>query len=190
MKKIANIASLLIIGLFLSCNKNLNANFFQKALVYYHEKDFENSLSQIKKIGCLDNFYDNGQFLKAKILFFQQNYLESEKIFEKLWKKNLWYESFIWQIRSLVLSDSLAKAEKILLKEIKNGSTDWRIFYYLSKLYGKQNKIEESIMNLHYAEINLQESKKVYDDLLLFWNEVQVIEKVEKYKEKKKVLLQ
>ena len=188
MKKIGFIVALYMVLTLLSCNEKEQNKYYLYALMAYHEKDFEKSLVNVEKISFFDGQYAEGQFLKGKILFFQNDYTRAEDIFEKLWVKKFGYESLIWQIRSLVLANSLDKAEKILLREIQRGSTDWRVFYYLSKIYKKQNKTEESILNLQYAEISLQEGKKVFDDLLLFWNEVQVLEKVEKYKAKKQCL--
>ena len=135
MKKRQCVIGVIVALFFISCTYNENDNNFQLALAFYHEKQFEKSLENIEKIGFSDKSYKNGQFLKGKILYFQNNYKEAEDIFEKLVKENFCYESFIWQIRTLVLNNELKKAENLLLEEIKKGSTDWRVFYYVSKTF-------------------------------------------------------
>lgn len=144
-------------------------------------------LKQAKK---QDSSLYQAQYLEGKILFFQNKYEDAAKIFEKLVKKYPQYtDSRLFLIRCNIFLGNLSEAEKKLNQELSFNSTDWRIFYLYSMLYGKQNQLDKQLMMLNRTELAIKDTKKVYDNLAFLWDELGVRDKAVNYKVKSNILI-
>ena len=176
---------------FVSCKNNATAEkFYLSAVDSYAEHDFENALVFLKQAKKQDSSLYQAQYLEGKILFFQNKYEEAAKIFEKLVKKYPQYtDSRLFLIRCNIFLGNLSEAEKKLNQELSFNSTDWRIFYLYSMLYGKQNQLDKQLMMLNRTELAIKDTKKVYDNLAFLWDELGVRDKAVNYKVKSNILI-
>lgn len=176
---------------FVSCKNNATAEkFYLSAVDSYAEHDFENALVFLKQAKKQDSSLYQVQYLEGKILFFQNKYEDSAKIFEKLVKKYPQYtDSRLFLIRCNIFLGNLSEAEKKLNQELSFNSTDWRIFYLYSMLYGKQNQLDKQLMMLNRTELAIKDTKKVYDNLAFLWDELGVRDKAVNYKVKSNILI-
>ena len=176
---------------FVSCKNNATAEkFYLSAVDSYAEHDFENALVFLKQAKKQDSSLYQAQYLEGKILFFQNKYEDAAKIFEKLVKKYPQYtDSRLFLIRCNIFLGNLSEAEKKLNQELSFNSTDWRIFYLYSMLYGKQNQLDKQLMMLNRTELAIKDTKKVYDNLAFLWDELGVRDKAVNYKVKSNILI-
>lgn len=176
---------------FVSCKNNATAEkFYLSAVDSYAEHDFENALVFLKQAKKQDSSLYQAQYLEGKILFFQNKYEDAAKIFEKLVKKYPQYtDSRLFLIRCNIFLGNLSDAEKKLNQELSFNSTDWRIFYLYSMLYGKQNQLDKQLMMLNRTELAIKDTKKVYDNLAFLWDELGVRDKAVNYKVKSNILI-
>lgn len=176
---------------FVSCKNNATAEkFYLSAVDSYAEHDFENALVFLKQAKKQDSSLYQVQYLEGKILFFQNKYEDAAKIFEKLVKKYPQYtDSRLFLIRCNIFLGNLSEAEKNLNQELSFNSTDWRIFYLYSMLYGKQNQLDKQLMMLNRTELAIKDTKKVYDNLAFLWDELGVRDKAVNYKVKSNILI-
>ena len=176
---------------FVSCKNNATAEkFYLSAVDSYAEHDFENALVFLKQAKKQDSSLYQAQYLEGKILFFQNKYEDAAKIFEKLVKKYPQYtDSRLFLIRCNIFLGNLSEAEKKLNQELSFNSTDWRIFYLYSMLYGKQNQLDKQLMMLNRTELAIKDTKKVYDNLAFLWDELVVRDKAVNYKVKSNILI-
>lgn len=176
---------------FVSCKNNATAEkFYLSAVDSYAEHDFENALVFLKQAKKQDSSLYQAQYLEGKILFFQNKYEDAAKIFEKLVKKYPQYtDSRLFLIRCNIFFGNLSEAEKKLNQELSFNSTDWRIFYLYSMLYGKQNQLDKQLMMLNRTELAIKDTKKVYDNLAFLWDELGVRDKAVNYKVKSNILI-
>lgn len=176
---------------FVSCKNNATAEkFYLSAVDSYAEHDFENALVFLKQAKKQDSSLYQAQYLEGKILFFQNKYEDAAKIFEKLVKKYPQYtDSRLFLIRCNIFLGNLSEAEKKLNQELSFNSTDWRIFYLYSVLYGKQNQLDKQLMMLNRTELAIKDTKKVYDNLAFLWDELGVRDKAVNYKVKSNILI-
>lgn len=176
---------------FVSCKNNTTAEkFYLSAVDSYAEHDFENALVFLKQAKKQDSSLYQAQYLEGKILFFQNKYEDAAKIFEKLVKKYPQYtDSRLFLIRCNIFLGNLSEAEKKLNQELSFNSTDWRIFYLYSMLYGKQNQLDKQLMMLNRTELAIKDTKKVYDNLAFLWDELGVRDKAVNYKVKSNILI-
>lgn len=176
---------------FVSCKNNATAEkFYLSAVDSYAEHDFENALVFLKQAKKQDSSLYQAQYLEGKILFFQNKYEDAVKIFEKLVKKYPQYtDSRLFLIRCNIFLGNLSEAEKKLNQELSFNSTDWRIFYLYSMLYGKQNQLDKQLMMLNRTELAIKDTKKVYDNLAFLWDELGVRDKAVNYKVKSNILI-
>ena len=176
---------------FVSCKNNATAEkFYLSAVDSYAEHDFENALVFLKQAKKQDSSLYQVQYLEGKILFFQNKYEDAAKIFEKLVKKYPQYtDSRLFLIRCNIFLGNLSEAEKKLNQELSFNSTDWRIFYLYSMLYGKQNQLDKQLMMLNRTELAIKDTKKVYDNLAFLWDELGVRDKAVNYKVKSNILI-
>lgn len=176
---------------FVSCKNNATAEkFYLSAVDSYAEHDFENALVFLKQAKKQDSSLYQAQYLEGKILFFQNKYEDAAKIFEKLVKKYPQYtDSRLFLIRCNIFLGNLSEAEKNLNQELSFNSTDWRIFYLYSMLYGKQNQLDKQLMMLNRTELAIKDTKKVYDNLAFLWDELGVRDKAVNYKVKSNILI-
>jgi tetratricopeptide (TPR) repeat protein len=176
---------------FVSCKNNATAEkFYLSAVDSYAEHDFENALVFLKQAKKQDPSLYQAQYLEGKILFFQNKYEDAAKIFEKLVKKYPQYtDSRLFLIRCNIFLGNLSEAEKKLNQELSFNSTDWRIFYLYSMLYGKQNQLDKQLMMLNRTELAIKDTKKVYDNLAFLWDELGVRDKAVNYKVKSNILI-
>lgn len=176
---------------FVSCKNNATAEkFYLSAVDSYAEHDFENALVFLKQAKKQDSSLYQAQYLEGKILFFQNKYEDAAKIFEKLVKKYPQYtDSRLFLIRCNIFLGNLSEAEKNLNQELTFNSTDWRIFYLYSMLYGKQNQLDKQLMMLNRTELAIKDTKKVYDNLAFLWDELGVRDKAVNYKVKSNILI-
>ena len=176
---------------FVSCKNNATAEkFYLSAVDSYAEHDFENALVFLKQAKKQDSSLYQAQYLEGKILFFQNKYENAAKIFEKLVKKYPQYTySRLFLIRCNIFLGNLSEAEKNLNQELSFNSTDWRIFYLYSMLYGKQNQLDKQLMMLNRTELAIKDTKKVYDNLAFLWDELGVRDKAVNYKVKSNILI-
>lgn len=177
---------------FVSCKNNATAEkFYLSAVDSYAEHDFENALVFLKQAKKQDSSLYQAQYLEGKILFFQNKYEDAAKIFEKLVKKYPQYtDSRLFLIRCNIFLGNLSEAEKKLNQELSFNSTDWRIFYLYSMLYGKQNQLDKQLMMLNRTELAIKDTKKVYDNLAFLWDELGVRDKAVNYKVKSNILIE
>lgn len=176
---------------FVSCKNNATAEkFYLSAVDSYAEHDFENALVFLKQAKKQDSSLYQAQYLEGKILFFQNKYEDAAKIFEKLVKKYPQYtDSRLFLIRCNIFLGNLSEAEKNLNQELSFNSTDWRIFYLYSMLYGKQKQLDKQLMMLNRTELAIKDTKKVYDNLAFLWDELGVRDKAVNYKVKSNILI-
>lgn len=176
---------------FVSCKNNATAEkFYLSAVDSYAEHDFEDALVFLKQAKKQDSSLYQAQYLEGKILFFQNKYEDAAKIFEKLVKKYPQYtDSRLFLIRCNIFLGNLSEAEKKLNQELSFNSTDWRIFYLYSMLYGKQNQLDKQLMMLNRTELAIKDTKKVYDNLAFLWDELGVRDKAVNYKVKSNILI-
>lgn len=176
---------------FVSCKNNATAEkFYLSAVDSYAEHDFEDALVFLKQAKKQDSSLYQVQYLEGKILFFQNKYEDAAKIFEKLVKKYPQYtDSRLFLIRCNIFLGNLSEAEKKLNQELSFNSTDWRIFYLYSMLYGKQNQLDKQLMMLNRTELAIKDTKKVYDNLAFLWDELGVRDKAVNYKVKSNILI-
>ena len=176
---------------FVSCKNNATAEkFYLSAVDSYAEHDFENALVFLKQAKKQDSSLYQAQYLEGKILFFQNKYEDAAKIFKKLVKKYPQYtDSRLFLIRCNIFLGNLSEAEKKLNQELSFNSTDWRIFYLYSMLYGKQNQLDKQLMMLNRTELAIKDTKKVYDNLAFLWDELGVRDKAVNYKVKSNILI-
>lgn len=176
---------------FVSCKNNATAEkFYLSAVDSYAEHDFEKALVFLKQAKKQDSSLYQAQYLEGKILFFQNKYEDAAKIFEKLVKKYPQYtDSRLFLIRCNIFLGNLSEAEKKLNQELSFNSTDWRIFYLYSMLYGKQNQLDKQLMMLNRTELAIKDTKKVYDNLAFLWDELGVRDKAVNYKVKSNILI-
>lgn len=176
---------------FVSCKNNATAEkFYLSAVDSYAEHDFENALVFLKQAKKQDSSLYQAQYLEGKILFFQNKYEDAAKIFEKLVKKYPQYtDSRLFLIRCNIFLGNLSEAEKKLNQELSFNSTDWRIFYLYSMLYGKQKQLDKQLMMLNRTELAIKDTKKVYDNLAFLWDELGVRDKAVNYKVKSNILI-
>lgn len=176
---------------FVSCKNNATAEkFYLSAVDSYAEHDFENALVFLKQAKKQDSSLYQAQYFEGKILFFQNKYEDAAKIFEKLVKKYPQYtDSRLFLIRCNIFLGNLSEAEKNLNQELSFNSTDWRIFYLYSMLYGKQNQLDKQLMMLNRTELAIKDTKKVYDNLAFLWDELGVRDKAVNYKVKSNILI-
>ena len=176
---------------FVSCKNNATAEkFYLSAVDSYAEHDFENALVFLKQAKKQDSSLYQAQYLEGKILFFQNKYEDAAKIFEKLVKKYPQYtDSRLFLIRCNIFLGNLSEAEKKLNQELSFNSTDWRILYLYSMLYGKQNQLDKQLMMLNRTELAIKDTKKVYDNLAFLWDELGVRDKAVNYKVKSNILI-
>lgn len=176
---------------FVSCKNNATAEkFYLSAVDSYAEHDFENALVFLKQAKKQNSSLYQVQYLEGKILFFQNKYEDAAKIFEKLVKKYPQYtDSRLFLIRCNIFLGNLSEAEKNLNQELSFNSTDWRIFYLYSMLYGKQNQLDKQLMMLNRTELAIKDTKKVYDNLAFLWDELGVRDKAVNYKVKSNILI-
>lgn len=177
---------------FVSCKNNATAEkFYLSAVDSYAEHDFENALVFLKQAKKQDSSLYQAQYLEGKILFFQNKYEDAAKIFEKLVKKYPQYtDSRLFLIRCNIFLGNLSEAEKKLNQELSFNSTDWRIFYLYSMLYGKQKQLDKQLMMLNRTELAIKDTKKVYDNLAFLWDELGVRDKAVNYKVKSNILIE
>ena len=176
---------------FVSCKNNATAEkFYLSAVDSYAEHDFEKALVFLKQAKKQDSSLYQAQYLEGKILFFQNKYEDAAKIFKKLVKKYPQYtDSRLFLIRCNIFLGNLSEAEKKLNQELSFNSTDWRIFYLYSMLYGKQNQLDKQLMMLNRTELAIKDTKKVYDNLAFLWDELGVRDKAVNYKVKSNILI-
>ena len=175
----------------ISCKNNATAEkFYLSAVDSYAKHDFENALVFLKQAKKQDSSLYQAYFLEGKILFFQNDYEAAAKVFKKLAKKYPEYtDSRLFLIRCDIFLGNLLEAEKKLNKELSFNSTDWRIFYLYSLLYGKQNQLDKQLMMLNRTELAIKDTKKVYDNLAFLWDELGVRDKAVNYKVKSNILI-
>jgi tetratricopeptide (TPR) repeat protein len=140
------------------------------AVEAYTEQRYDAALEFVRAALRADmNFYQ-ASFLEAKILFFQGNEADAEKLFLRLVQKYPSYtEARIWHIRCLVISGQNGKALSKLEEELSFNNTDWRVYYLYALLGQKTNNYEQRLSMNRKAETALTESAKVYMDLALIW---------------------
>lgn len=160
------------------------------ALDCYTKHDLESAALYLKQAKKQDSSFYQALFLEGKILFFQNNYEESRKIFKKLVKKYPQYtDARLFLVRCDVFIGNYSEAEELLDKELTFNSTDWRLFYLYALLYGKQNELDKQLMMLNRAELAMKDSKKIYDNLAFLWDELGVRDKSLNYKVKSNILM-
>jgi tetratricopeptide (TPR) repeat protein len=173
-----------------SC-KNTGAaeKLYLSAVESYAEHDLNTAYIFVKQAQKVDNSFYQAEFLEAKILFLQEKFSESAKICKKLCRKFPEYtDARLFLIRCNIFLGKIEESENALEKETSFNSTDWRVFYLYSLLYGKQNKIDTQLIMLNRAELALFDTKKVYENLASLWDEMGVRDKVVNYKLKSRVL--
>jgi tetratricopeptide (TPR) repeat protein len=140
------------------------------AVEAYAEQQYDAALEFARAALRTDKNFYQAAFLEAKILFFQGNENEAEKLFLRLVKKYpLYTEARIWHIRCLIISGQNGKALSKLEEELSFNNTDWRVYYLYALLGQKTNNYEQRLSMNRKAEMALTESAKVYMDLALIW---------------------
>lgn len=177
--------------LFHSCKNAGNAEkLYLSAVQSYADHDFKSAYSFTKQAEKIDSSFYQASFLEAKILFMQEKFDESAKICNRLCRKYPEYtDSRLFLIRCNIFLEKFDVAEKALEKELSFNSSDWRLFYLYSLLYGKQNKTDKQLLMLNRAELALSDTKKVYDNLSRLWDDIGVNERAVNYKVKSRILM-
>jgi tetratricopeptide (TPR) repeat protein len=140
------------------------------AVEAYTEQQYGPALEFIHEARRVDKDFYQVDFLEAKIIFFQGNEDEAERLFLRLIKKYPSYtEARIWYIRCLIISGQNGKALSKLEEELSFNNTDWRVYYLYALLGQKTNNYEQRLSMNRKAETALTESAKVYMDLALIW---------------------
>jgi tetratricopeptide (TPR) repeat protein len=140
------------------------------AVEAYTEQKYDAALEFIREARRVDKNFYQADFLEAKIIFFQGNENEAERLFLRLVKKYPSYtEARIWYIRCLIISGQNGKALSKLEEELSFNNTDWRVYYLYALLGQKTNNYEQRLSMNRKAETALTESAKVYMDLALIW---------------------
>lgn len=156
---------------FASCKNTENALiFYTKALDYYQTEDLEKSGEFIDLCIKQDSSFYQAKFLKAKILYFSNNYNKSYNLLYSLVKKYPRYtDARIWKIRLLIALDRLEEAEKELNKELSFNNSDWRVYYQYSLLSDKLAQMDKRLIMLNKAEFFLSQSYNVYIESADVW---------------------
>ncbi len=181
---------LFICILIISCkNKDSAEKLYLSAVESYAEHDLNSAYVFVKQAEKVDSSFYQAKFLEAKVLFMQEKFEEAAKICKILTKKYPEYtDSRLFLIRCYIFLDRLIDAEKLLEQELSFNSTDWRLFYLYSLLYGKQNKLDEQLLMLNRAELALSDTKKIYDNLARVWDIIGLKDRSINYKVKSRIL--
>lgn len=183
---------LLIISLTLicSCKNSDNAEkFYLAAVNAYAKQDFSSCSLYCDKALSQDKAFYQASFLKARVLFMQNDYEHSYSITKKLIKKYPQYtDARLWNIRNLIYLEKNEEAEAFLTSELTFNNSDWRVYYLYSVLYAKQNKIDLQLAMLNRSELALTDSMKVYHELFKIWDILEMKDKAASYKLKSAIL--
>lgn len=175
-RKIFPIFIIIWITVFVSSCKAFNkaedsTKLYLAAVDEYSKENYTKSLAYIDLLKKHDSGFYQADFVKGKILFFQNDYDNALKIFKKLSKK---YPQFvdarIWYARTLILTKHYDEAETFLEKELSYNQSDWRIYYLYSVLEEARGHFDKKIIMLNRAELSLTDSSKVYMELSQIWD--------------------
>lgn len=186
-------ALIVVILLQTGCSGKIKAEdstkLYLAAMDAYSHEQYTESLAYIDMIKKHYNGFYQADFLKGKILFFQNDYEGATKIFKSLCKKHPQYEEArIWYIRTLILSKNYDTARKLLEKELTFNQTDWRVYYLYSVLEEAQENIDKKIIMLNRAEMALTDSAKVYMELADLWSVLDMNDRSADYLLKAKIV--
>jgi len=190
-RKIFQISLIFFCINLISCNKaDESEKKYSMAVQYYLTKDFQNSLLLIEQIKKNDSYYYLSLFLKAKILFFKNDYHSSYSLCKLILKKNQnFIEAQLLLIRNLIYLELFSEAERILKTEMQINSTDWRIYYLYSLLFKKKNLLDCQLEMLDKAESCIKKSQIIYDNYSSIWNQLELYDKAVEYQVKKNILI-
>lgn len=153
----------IIITLFamniITCKKDYNNRIleYNKAVMFYQNKNLDFSLTEFKKIQENYPNYKDTKLYIGKIYFYKHNYSEAKKIFSEMYEfenKNLNYLSWIIKTDYAMQSDSIGILKNID-EYLKYNNSEPEILFIRADICKRLGKIEEAIYS--YRRILLNE---------------------------------
>ncbi len=154
-----------------SCSTRGEAeSLYVKASDFYAKQELEKALEYTNQALKKDSAFYQASLLKAKVLYFTDDYKSSEKILKKLVKKYPQFsEARIWKIRLFITQNKFLEAEKLLKDELSFSQTDWRIYYLYSVLANKMEQMDMRLSMCRKAIDVLSDSEKAYIEMADLW---------------------
>ena len=173
---------------FIACSKSGEAEYlYIKASEAYVKQEFDSARMFLNSALKEDSNFYQASFLLAKVNYFEENYVEAEKLLKKLTKKYPQYnEARLWYIRVLLAEEKFELCENALKEELSFNQTDWHVYYLYSLLADKTEQMDKRLSMCKKALDVLTESEKVYMEMADLWlilgvrnNAIEVLEKAE-----------
>jgi tetratricopeptide (TPR) repeat protein len=155
------------------------------ALEAYGGENYREALAQVRRALKADRGFYQAEFLLGKALFFSGEEAEALAVFSRLVKRRPEHsEARLWRIRCLILEGRYGEAENLLDRELSFNFSDWRPLYLYALLAQKTGDYEKRLSMGRQAEMALADSAKVYLDLALTWQALELNDRAAAYLEK------
>ncbi len=154
-----------------SCRSRFEAErIYVKATDFYARQELEKAMECVEKALKIDSSFYQAALLKAKLLYFNDDYNAAEKVLKKLVKRYPQFEEArIWRIRVYIAQKKFHDAENFLKEEMSFNQNDWRIFYLYSVLADKTGQMDKRLSMCKKAVEVLCDTEKVYVEMADLW---------------------
>lgn len=158
----------LILFSFLHCNSSEEATeLFSNGKLEYSKKNLGKAIELFEESIGKDSNFLPGYIMLGKSHYFNGDFEKAEKIFTKSVEKFPGNStSRFWLARIYLLDDTKLHEAKNQLDLILQGDDAYfEAHYYLGKLYEKEGKIKEALIEYNKAKLIKQGFEKIHRDL-------------------------